>query len=264
MGGQPREAASADGVEFTAGGLALLPPYVPLGSLTRWAAGCLAASGALSAVSLGVELSQLRLLLEPLAGEAERLLARAAQETTGGALGGLRLLLFAATATLFLAWIYHARANVRALGVRRPRFTRGWAVGAFLVPGLNLFRPYAVLGEIWQASDPTILDPFGWRGARVPRCLRLWWGATVAWVALAAVAALAEATAGVVLGRMRLAAALSVAADGGACAAAALGWIVIVRLAETQQAKWERIRSPAAAAGAQARSAAGAQARSAL
>ncbi len=243
MGGQPHEASSTDGVEFTAGGLGLLPPYVPLGSLTRWAAGCLAATGALSAVSLGVEISQLRLLLQPVAGEAARMLARAAQETTGGALGGLRLLLFAGTASLFLAWIYHARANVRALGVRRPRFTSGWAVGAFLVPGMNLFRPYAVLGEIWQASDPAILDPFGWRGARVPRLLRLWWGATLAWATLAGVAAFAEATGGVVLGRLRLAALLSALSDAGACAAAALGWLVVVRLAEAQQAKWERVRA---------------------
>jgi hypothetical protein len=242
VGGHPHEASSAQGVEFTAGGLGLLPPYVPLASLTRWAAGCLAATGALSAVSLGVELSQLRLLLQPVAGESARALARAAQETTGGALGALRLLLFAVTAALFLAWIYHARANVRALGVRRPRFTRGWAVGAFLVPGMNLFRPYAVLGEIWQASDPAILDPFGWRDARVPRLLRLWWGATLAWIALVGLAAIGEATAGAVLGRLRFAAVIAVLADAGACAAAALGWIVLVRLAEAQQEKWQRLR----------------------
>ena len=257
MGG-PHEASSAQGVEFTAGGLGLRPPYVPLASLTRWAAGSLAASGAFSAVSLGVGLSRLRLLLQPVEGEGALVLARAAQETTGGVLGALRLLLFAATAALFLAWIYHARANVRAFGVRRPRFTRGWAVGAFLVPGVNLFRPYAVLGEIWQASDPAILDPFGWRGARVPGLLRLWWGATLGWALLAGLAVVSDATAGLVLGRLRLAALLGALADAGACAAAASGWILVGRLAEAQQAKWQRVRAPDApadAAGAPAPSA---------
>jgi hypothetical protein len=199
-----------------------------------------------------VGLSELRLLLQPVAGEAARALARAAQEATGGALGALRVLLFGVTASLFLAWIYHARANVRAFGVRRPRFTRGWAVGAFLVPGMNLVRPYAVLGEIWRASDPEVLDPFDWRGAPVPRLLRVWWGATVAWATLAGLAAIAQATAGVVLGRLRLAAVLSLLGDAAACAAVALGWIVVHRLAEAQQAKWERVRSPAAVPGAQA------------
>ena len=241
--GGPRELAAAEGVEFTAGGLALLPPYVPLRSLTRWVAACLAAAGALSAVSLGVELSQLRLLLRPVAGEAALLLARTAQETTGGALGALRLVVFTATATLFLTWIYHARANVRALGVRRPRFTRGWAVGAFLTPGLNFFRPLAVVAEIWQASDPTILDPFGWRGGRVPGGLRLWWGSCLAWAVLAGIAALLEATAGIALGRLRLATLISVLADAGACAAAACCWALVLRLCDRQQAKWERLGS---------------------
>jgi hypothetical protein len=249
VGGHPQDAAAAAGVEFTAGGLALLPPFVPLRSLTRWTAGLLAASGALGAVSLGVDLSQLRLLLRPVAGDAARLLARAAQETTGGALASVRLALFAVTAGIFLFWVYQARANVRALGVRRPRFTRGRSVAAFLVPGPNLFRPYAVLGEIWRASDPAILDPFGWRDARVPRLVRLWWGTVLAWALLAALAAFADASAGVVLGRLRLAAALGALADAGACAAAAASWLVTVRLAEAQQAKWERVRAARDGAG---------------
>jgi hypothetical protein len=251
VGGHPQQASSAHGAEVAAGGLGLRPPYVPLAGLTRWATGCLALAGALSAVSLGVELSQLRLLLQPVGGESARALARAAQEATGSTVGAVRFVLFAVTATLFLAWIYHARANVRAFGVRRPRFTRGWAVGAFLVPGINLVRPYAVLAEIWQASDPAILDPFDWRDIRVPRLVRLWWAATLAWIVVTGLAALADATAGVVLGRLRLAAVLAVVADAGACAAAAFGWILIVRLAEVQDAKWQRVRPAGAAAGAQ-------------
>lgn len=251
MGGEPREAgagvAPAQGVEFTAGGLALLPPYAPLRGLTRWVAGCLAATAALSALSLGVELSQLRLLLRPAAGEAALALARAAQEATGSALGGLRVAIGAGSLALLLAWTYQARSNVRALGVRRPRFPSAWAVAAFLVPGLNLFRPYAVLAEIWRASDPAILDPFGWRSARVPRVLRLWWGAVLAWVGLTGLAVAAEATAGLALGRLRVAAVLAALADTGACAAAALTWVVLQRLADAQQAKWERVRGGAAA-----------------
>ena len=144
MGGGAREAAT-EGVEFTRGGLALLPPYVSLGRLTRWTAGLLAATGAFAALSLGVELSHLRLLLQPVEGEAARALARTAQRATGGTLLALQVVLFAATAGLFLVWVYHVRANVRALGVRRPRFTSGGSVGAFLIPGLNVVRPHAVL-----------------------------------------------------------------------------------------------------------------------
>jgi hypothetical protein len=243
VGGYPEETAAAAGVEFTADGLALLPPFAPLRTLTRWTTGLLAATGALGAVSLGLGISELRLLLRPAGGEAALLLARAAHETAGGTLGGVRLALFAATAALFLSFVYQTRANVRALGVRRPRFTRGRAVAAFLVPGPNLLRPYAVLAEIWRASDPAILDPFAWREARAPGLVRLWWGTVVAWALFAVLAAFADASAGVVLGRLRLAVSLGVLADAGACAAAAASWLVVARLAEAQQAKWERVRA---------------------
>ncbi len=244
MGGRPQEAATG-GVEFTAGGLALLPPYVPIHRLTRWTTGLLAATGAVAAVSLGVEVSHLRLLLQPVEGEAARALARSAQTTTGGVILGLQLALFAATAALFLVWVYHARANVRALGVRRPRFSRGDCVGAFLVPGLNVVRPRAVLIEIWQASDPAILDPFGWRAASVPRLVRVWWSVVIGWAAIAGMGLFTEATAGLVLGRLRLAVALSALADAGGCVAVALTWLLVVRLTENQQAKWERVRTEA-------------------
>jgi hypothetical protein len=242
---------ASEAVEFTAGGLALLPPYVSLRSLTRWTARLLVLSGALAAVSLGVELSHLRLLFQPVEGEAARWLARTAQSATGGSLLALRLAIFTATATLFLTWVHTARANVRALGVRRPRFTRGGSVGAFLIPGLNLVRPHAVMAEIWQASDPAILDPFGWRGAPVPRLLWVWWSVVVVWAIAAGMAAFTAATAGMVLGRLRLAVTLSAFADLSACAAVALTWLVLMRVSETQQDKWQRVRASSTVAAAQ-------------
>jgi hypothetical protein len=135
---------------------------------------------------------------------------------------------------------------VRAFGVRRPRFSSSGAVGAFLIPGLNLVRPHAVLVEIWRASDPAILDPVRWRDARAPRLLRVWWSVVVVWAASAGVAGLTWATSGMVLGRLRLAVGLSAFADAAACAALALTWLVVVRVTETQQTKWERVRSLAA------------------
>ena len=231
--------------EFSGGGLALRPPYVPLRSLTRWTGVLLAATGALAAVSLGVELSHLRLLFDPVEGEAARWLARAAQRATGSTLFALRLALFAAMAIVFLVWVHTARANVRAFGVRRPRFSSGESVGAFLIPGVNLVRPHAVLVEIWRASDPGILDPVRWRAAPVPRLLRVWWCAVVVWAVSAGVAAFTVATSGMLLGRLRLAVGLSAFADASACAALALTWLVVVRLGEIQQAKWERVRAEA-------------------
>jgi hypothetical protein len=245
VSGLAREQA-AQAVGFTADGLALSTPYVGLRRLTRWTGGLLAATGALAALSLGVELSHLRLLFDPMEGEAARWLARTAQRATGSTLLALRVALFTATASVFLVWVHTARANVRAFGVRRPRFSSSGAVGAFLIPGLNLVRPHAVLVQIWRASDPAILDPVRWRDARAPRLLRVWWSVVVVWAASAGVAGLTWATSGMVLGRLRLAVGLSAFADAAACAALALTWFVVVRVTETQQTKWERVRSLAA------------------
>jgi hypothetical protein len=249
VGGQPGavsaapEAAVAPGVEYSAGGLAMLPPFVPLHGLARWTTRLVATSGALAALSLGVELNQLRLLLQPIEGEAARQLARAAQSATGGVLGLARAAVLAATAALFLAWVHQARTNVRALGVRRPRFSSGRALAAFLVPGLNLVRPPAVMAELWQASDPSILDPFGWRGAPVARLVPSWWWVFVVWALLASVALFVDATAGVALGRLRLATGLGAVADALCGVAAALAWQLVARLSDAQQRKWERLRA---------------------
>ena len=60
---------------------------------------------------------------------------------------------------------------LRAMGLRRLRWGRHWVVSGFLVPGLNLVRPYQVMREVWQGSHPDNLDPFNWRAVPVPPLL---------------------------------------------------------------------------------------------
>jgi hypothetical protein len=53
-----------------------------------------------------------------------------------------------------VVWIYRAYANLPALDANEIQFTPGWAVGWFFVPIMNLFRPYQVVRELWNESDP--------------------------------------------------------------------------------------------------------------
>ena len=94
-------------------------------------------------------------------------------------------LVWLVTAAVFLAWLYRARQALAALGVGGLRFSPGWTVGAFLVPGLNLvWAPQAVY-EVWRASDP---GPG--TGARVwPEALGPW---IVAWWGVFVLASLAD------------------------------------------------------------------------
>ncbi|MCC7408770.1 MAG: DUF4328 domain-containing protein [Phycisphaeraceae bacterium] len=69
-------------------------------------------------------------------------------------LGQANYALLAVTGLSFLVWVHRASRNAMALCASPLRYSPASAVVGFFVPILNLFRPPAVLGEIWQVSDP--------------------------------------------------------------------------------------------------------------
>ncbi len=75
----------------------------------------------------------------------------------------------------FLVWLHRVRANLPALGIADARWSPGWAVGWWFVPIMNLFRPFQVVKEIWQASGREV-HPGSWRNAPTPDLLGWWWG----------------------------------------------------------------------------------------
>jgi Domain of unknown function (DUF4328) len=90
-------------------------------------------------------------------------------------------LLFLVGAVFAWGWFSPAYRNLRPLGVSELRFSPGWAVGAWVVPVLNLWRPKQIADDIWRASDPTSPLALGphWHARSVPRFLNLWWGAWI-------------------------------------------------------------------------------------
>src|SRR5262245_52014943 len=77
--------------------------------------------------------------------------------------------------TVILLFFYLPRANrnARSWGLSL-RFSPGGTVGWFFVPFANLFKPYSVIEELWQAAE---LPPTPWQKARTPDLLVWWWGA---------------------------------------------------------------------------------------
>lgn len=98
-------------------------------------------------------------------------------ELTGGAalyaaVGLTDALLTFVTIIFFSMWIYRAAANIVAAGTIGFDYTPGWAVGWFFVPIANLFKPYAAMRQIWNASH-------GEQGDQLERpegLLAIWWG----------------------------------------------------------------------------------------
>jgi|GEM_PF-1955869 len=93
----------------------------------------------------------------------------------------IRLALFLVvllTAVSFLAWIYRAHKNLKALGATDLKYSPGWAIGGFFIPFLNIVRPYQVVSEIWRASrgETRWSDSAGWIYAETPIFIAVWWG----------------------------------------------------------------------------------------
>lgn len=218
----------------------LLPPFISPRGLARWAVAGLLLTLVVSWIAVGVELAQLRLLVVASGGSRVAVLTRDAQSWTNDALLWIQLAAFVLAGITFLLWLYQARVNLRALGVRRPAYSRTWTWAGFLLPVLNFFRPYQVMREIWQASDPRNLDPFQWKSVRVPPLLMLWWATVVGWLALETLALLSNVGAGLNLAKLQLSQSVSIGADVMAAMAALFACFVVSRISDAQEAKRAR------------------------
>jgi predicted secreted protein len=99
-------------------------------------------------------------------------------------LGGVAVaVLFLATGALFVYWLWCARINVPHLIRAHPHFGVSWTIAGWLVPPLNLWRPFEVIDEVDRFSAEARADG----DARVPAergLLVPWWLCTVAVVAV--------------------------------------------------------------------------------
>lgn len=216
------------------------PPFIPLHTPARWATGMLIATMAVAWIAVGVDLAELRLLLRATGGTQVALKAREAQLTTNEIMLWTQIGLFVATGVAFLVWLYQARVNLRAFGIRRPSYSREWVVLSFLVPLVNFYRPYQVVREIWQASDPGGRDAFNWRSLPVSGLLLAWWVLFASWGGLEVMALLSDLGAGVNLSKLQLSRGLSTTADACAAVSAFLACFLVSRISNAQQEKWEK------------------------
>jgi hypothetical protein len=81
-----------------------------------------------------------------------------------------------ATGAAWMSWQLRYVNNVRALG-RQTGFAPGWAIGGWLIPGVNLVVPQQQLAVSARSSDPSGVPS-------TPRVLYAWWAACVVSVAL--------------------------------------------------------------------------------
>jgi hypothetical protein len=76
----------------------------------------------------------------------------------------------------FLAWFYRAYANLQTRIDYPLERTPGWAIGAWFVPIVNLFRPYQMMSEMYEETE-TLLEKNGQteKISFSKRSLDWWW-----------------------------------------------------------------------------------------
>jgi hypothetical protein len=84
-------------------------------------------------------------------------------------------------AIFFIRWFHRAYSNLEALGHPVLRFGKGWAIGAWFVPILNLWRPKQIANDIWRGSSPgaASLRHEAWKEQPVSALLHIWWAAWI-------------------------------------------------------------------------------------
>lgn len=85
-------------------------------------------------------------------------------------------LAFLGTAFLLISWMYQARINAEEYRNLRFRRSRGWVVGSWFVPFLNLLYPYQCMTDIAAASDPAPAARVSGRSADQVY-IGVWWAA---------------------------------------------------------------------------------------
>lgn len=88
------------------------------------------------------------------------------------------LIAYLATVLAFVTWFFLARLSAEKHNFYVLRFGRGWAVGSWFTPILNLWRPCQMTNDILAASElPPDSAPWARRGYAL---VAVWWGFFIA------------------------------------------------------------------------------------
>ncbi len=68
-------------------------------------------------------------------------------------------------------WIHRAHANLEAADLPALEYSPGWAIGWYVVPIANFFKPFQAMRELWHASHGAI----GSYSDPAPGLLWVWW-----------------------------------------------------------------------------------------
>lgn len=124
------------------------------------------------AVAVVTEMSLLQRVID---GSRVTLTEATASDNRVAASAQIWLVLVIATVVVWLIWQHRAQANLRAVGVTELEYSPGWAVGWWMIPIANLWKPFQVNRELWKASGGV----HDWRSLQTWPVLGWWWASWI-------------------------------------------------------------------------------------
>jgi hypothetical protein len=82
--------------------------------------------------------------------------------------GAAQVMALIASCVVFLCWFHRVRVNAEVFNPFGHSKKRGWAIGAWFVPVVNLWFPRRITLDIWDASSP-------WDRPRPHGLVNAWW-----------------------------------------------------------------------------------------
>ena len=152
-----------------------------------------------------------------------------------GSSGIFSALALLAAAVVFIVWLWRVRWNAEMFCRGEHRLTRGWVLGSWICPVVNLWYPKWVVDDIVAASDPrTSPQTLSLRSIPGTRLVWAWWITWVVGLVLGNVAQRSSLDGVPKLGELRTNALLSSISAVATTAAAVLVMVLIRRVNELQ------------------------------
>jgi hypothetical protein len=215
--------------------------FVPLASRASWAKGLLLVAGLVDTLAVVTGLASYRLADRAASGSATFEQFNAA-EARHDLVILIQMAVYLVAAVVFIRWFHRAYANLPAVGIEKLGHSTGWAIGAWFVPIISLFRPKQIADEIWRGSDPS-LEPDqdrDWRRGKVPVVFGLWWLAFIASGFL--VGAGSQLWGGAeTYSDVKFAAVLEVTGNALGVLSGVLAYVVVDRTSQRQEARATRV-----------------------
>ena len=94
-------------------------------------------------------------------------------DNTVSALANLQLILYAATLIVWIFWFYRARVNAETWAPEMQRHGKGWAIGGWFCPIVQLWFPFTIAQDILNGTERKAEDRIYYGSPRP--LLIAWW-----------------------------------------------------------------------------------------